>query len=38
MQQQTKLIVEYQEIDKNLKAIEDEVNGSEVSKKYAVSY
>ncbi len=38
MQEQTKFIVEYQEIDKNLKAIEDEVNGSEISKKYAVSY
>ena len=38
MEQQTKFIVEYQEIDKNLKAIEDEVNGSEVSKKFAVAY
>lgn len=38
MQEQTKFIVEYQEIDKNLKAIEDEVNGSEISKKYAVAY
>ena len=37
MQEQTKLIVEYQEIDKNLKAIEDEVNGSEVAKKYLVA-
>ncbi len=34
MLEQTKLIVEYQEIDKNLKAIEDEVNGSEEAKKY----
>ncbi|MBQ3235188.1 MAG: hypothetical protein IJA97_03405 [Clostridia bacterium] len=34
MSEQTKLIVEYQEIDKNLKAIEDEVNGSEEAKKY----
>lgn len=37
MQEQTKLIVEYQEIDKNLKAIEDEVNGSDVAKKYLVA-
>ena len=34
MSEQTKLIVEYQEIDKNLKLIEDEVNGSEEAKKY----
>lgn len=34
MSEQTKFIVEYQEIDKNLKAIEDEVNGSEEAKKY----
>lgn len=37
MQEQTKLIVEYQEIDKNLKAIEDELNGSEEAKKYFVA-
>lgn len=34
MLEQTKFIVEYQEIDKNLKVIEDEVNGSEEAKKY----
>ena len=33
MQENTKLIVEYQELHKNLKAIEDELNGSEVAKK-----
>lgn len=37
MQEQTKLIVQYQEIDKNLKAIEDELNGSEEAKKYFVA-
>ena len=37
MQENTKLIVEYQELDKNLKAIEDELNGSEVAKKYLVA-
>ena len=37
MQEQIKLIVEYQEIDKNLKAIEDELNGSEEAKKYLVA-
>ncbi len=37
MQEQTKLIVEYQEVDKNLKAIEDELNGSEEAKKYFVA-
>ncbi len=37
MTEQTKLIVEYQEIDKNLKAIEDELNGSDVAKKYLVA-
>lgn len=37
MKEQTKLIVEYQEIDKNLKAIEDELNGSEEAKKYFVA-
>ena len=34
MSEQIKLLVEYQEIDKNLKLIEDEVNGSEEAKKY----
>lgn len=34
MQEQIKFIVEYQEIDKNLKAIEDQINGSEEAKKY----
>ena len=38
MEQQTKFIVEYQEIDKNLKAIEDELNGSEEAKKYFTAY
>ena len=38
MEQQTKFIVEYQEIDKNLKAVEDELNGSEVAKKYLTAY
>lgn len=37
MSEQTKLIVKYQEIDKNLKAIEDELNGSDVAKKYLVA-
>ena len=37
MKEQTKLIVEYQEIDKNLKAIEDGINGSEEAKKVYVA-
>ena len=34
MQNQAKLIVKYQEIDKKLKMIEDELNGSEEAKKF----
>ena len=37
MSNQIKLIVEYQEIDKNLKVIEDELNGSDIAKKYVVA-
>ncbi len=38
MEQQTKFIVDYQEIDKKLKAVEDELNGSEEAKKYFTAY
>ena len=34
MQEQTKYIVNYQEIDKDLKALEDQINGSDEAKKY----